>query len=132
MKNSLLITKYILDILKQNTELMKIISIDKFYPIDAKLSSSFPFAVILRTQLIPSSSKDGIYMDIVKFSVIIVDNTYIGSVTIADAVRNALDRHKYKSDEVNISYIKIEGASEGYYNDAYVQELNFSAEFNVN
>lgn len=131
MTNSLKLVKYILEILKLDENLSKHISIDKIFPIDARLSTSFPFAVIQRTSLIPSSSKDGIYEDTVNFTIAIADDNYIGSVNIAQAIRNALDIRSYKTDEVCIRQLRLTGASETLYNDTFIQELNFTVQFDV-
>ena len=69
MTNSLLITKYIRTILSQNDYLMKKIPIKRFFPIEVKQGTKFPFAVISRTGMIDTQSKDGIYEDTVKCDV---------------------------------------------------------------
>ena len=130
MTNSLLITKYIRTILSQNDELMKKIPIKQFYPVDAKLSTTFPFAVIIRTGMMDNQSKDGIYEDIVTVSIIVVDDNYYGSIDIANEIRNWLEGHCYKDETINITQIKLSSTSEGYYNDAFVQELIFTIKIN--
>ena len=126
MTNSLLITKYIRTILSQNAELMKKIPIKRFYPVDAKLSTTFPFAVIIRTGMMDNQSKDGIYEDTVTVSIIVVDDNYYGSLEIANEIRNWLEGHRYKDETINITRMKLNSASEGYYNDAFIQELIFN------
>ncbi len=126
MKNSLLITKYIRTILAEDIKLMKMIPIKQFFPIDAKLSTKYPFSVIVRTGMMDNSSKDGIYEDVVNVSVIVVDDNYNGSIEIANEIRNWLEGHKYKNEEINITRIKLSSATETYYNDAFIQELGFN------
>lgn len=130
MINSLLITKYIRTILSQDNNLMKKIPIKQFYPVDAKLSTTFPFAVIIRTGMIDNQSKDGIYEDIVTVSIIVVDDNYYGSIDIANEIRNWLEGHCYKDETINITQMKLSSTSEGYYNDAFVQELIFTININ--
>ena len=130
MKNTLKVTKYILAMLKADENLKEYISADKFYPIDAKLSSTFPFAVMQRTGIVPASTKDGIFQESVDYTIIIVDDNYAGSIDIAEAVRQTLDRHSYKTDEICISRITLTGSTETYYNDSYIQQLDFKIEFN--
>lgn len=130
MTNSLLITKYIRTILSYDSNLMKKIPIKQFYPVDAKLSTTFPFAVIIRTGMMDNQSKDGIYEDIVTVSIIVVDDNYYGSIDIANEIRNWLEGHCYKDETINITQIKLSSTSEGYYNDAFVQELIFTIKIN--
>lgn len=130
MTNSLLITKYIRTILSQNAYLMKKIPIKRFFPIDAKQGTKFPFAVISRTGMIDTQSKDGIYEDTVTVSIIVVDDNYYGSLEIANEIRNWLEGHRYKDETINITRMKLNSASEGYYNDAFIQELLFTITIN--
>lgn len=130
MTNSLLITKYIRTILSQDSNLMKKIPIKQFYPVDAKLSTTFPFVVIIRTGMMDNQSKDGIYEDIVTVSIIVVDDNYYGSIDIANEIRNWLEGHCYKDETINITQMKLSSTSEGYYNDAFVQELIFTININ--
>lgn len=127
MINSLKLTKYVLEILKLDENLVKYIPYKSIYPIDARLSSKFPFAVIQRTSVIPANAKDGTYEDTVYFSLMIVDDNYIGSVNIAEAIRTALDRRAYKTDEINIRSIRLVGASETLYDESFIQQLDFIA-----
>jgi hypothetical protein len=57
----------------------------------------------------------------------IVDDNYIGSVNIAEAIRTALDRRAYKTDEINIRSIRLVGASETLYDESFIQQLDFIA-----
>ena len=109
---------------------MKKIPIKQFYPVDAKLSTTFPFAVIIRTGMMDNQSKDGIYEDTVTVSIIVVDDNYYGSIDIANEIRNWLEGHCYKDETINITQMKLSSTSEGYYNDAFVQELIFTININ--
>jgi hypothetical protein len=126
MKNSLLITKYIRTILEQDKTLMAKISIKQFFPIDAKLSTKFPFCVVRRTGMNDFSSKDGIYEDQITVSLIVVDDNYFGSIEIANEIRNWLEAHRYSDDTINITQMRLTSSTEGYLNDAYIQELIFT------
>lgn len=130
MKNSLLITKYIRTILSQDTELMKKIPIKQFFPVDAKLTTKFPFAVIIRSGMQDNSSKDGIYEDVITVSIIVVDNNYNDAIDIANEIRNWLEGHSYKDNDINIRRIRLSSSNESYYNDAFLQELDFNVYIN--
>lgn len=130
MTNSLLITKYLREILSKDKELMKMIPIDKIFAIDAKLSTKFPFAAIERTNITSIRCKDGQYEDTVSVTIYIADNTYIGSVNIANEIRHWLEGHRYKDDTITISDVRLSGASEVYVNDAYIHKLDFEIKVN--
>ena len=130
MTNSLLITKYIRTILSHDSNLMKKIPINQLYPVAAKTGTLFPYSVIIRTGMVNNQSKDGIYEDIVTVSIIVVDDNYYGSIDIANEIRNWLEGHSYKDETINITQMKLSSTSEGYYNDAFVQELIFSININ--
>lgn len=126
MTNSLLITKYIRMILEQDKTLMKMIPIKQFFPIDAKLTTKFPFGVIMRTGMNDSLSKDGLYEDVVSIEIIIVDDNYINSIEIANEVRNFLENHSYRDDNIFIRQIRLSSTAEGLENNAFVQYLQFN------
>ena len=126
MKNSLLITKYIRTILEQDSKLMKMIPIDHFYPVDAKQGTKFPFAVIIRTGMQDNISKDGIYEDIINISIIVVDDNYFGSIEIINEIRNWLEGHRYKNDEICITRFQMTSTSESFYNNAFLQEITLN------
>lgn len=131
MNNTLKLTKYILDILKSDDGVKQVISTNNIFPVDARLGTDFPFSVVTRTSMQCADAKDGRYEDIVYFSVVVVDDTYIGSIDIAQAMRNALDHHDYRNDEVSISEIRLENATENLYNDVFIQQLDFVAYFDL-
>ena len=130
MKNSLLITKYLRQILSEDKALMKMIPIEKFFPIDAKLTTKFPFVVILRTGINDTLSKDGIYEDVLSVTIYVVDDNYGGSIAIANEIRNWLEGHRYKDNDINITRMKLSSATEGLERDSFVQELNFNIYIN--
>lgn len=127
MKHSLLITKYLLRILESNNDLKSLIDIKNIYPVDARLSSQFPFAVIQRTSINAANSKDGNYEDTVYFTVAVVDDNYVGAVTIADKIRETFENNNYRDDDIYVHYIRLTSSTETIYNDTNVQLMDFSA-----
>ena len=126
MQKTFLITKYIRKILSMNEDLMKMIPIERIFPVDAKQGTKFPFVVVARTGLIESSSKDGIYQDNIEVTVIVVDDNYVNSIEIANEIRKWLEGHIYKDEDINIRKIRLVSTSEAFYNNAYIQEMGFS------
>ena len=125
MKNSILISKYIITLLKQNEDLTSLVG-DRIYPIDAKQGTTFPFIVVRRQNITTEYNKDGISYDTVSFSVIVVAMNYIDSVIIAQEVRKSLELYRGAIDNnTNIKLIHFTGISEDLYNNAFVQQLTF-------
>jgi hypothetical protein len=120
-----MITKYIRHILSLNTDLMARIPISRFFPIDAKMGTSFPFCVIQRTGIQASGTKDGMCEDNVYVSLKIVDDDYTNSVEIADEIRNWLEGHRFSDDTINIKRITLNGCNETIDNNGFIQQLNF-------
>lgn len=124
MNQSLKITSYIIEILKQNTELIDFVG-DKIFPIDAKLGTDFPFIVINRNSIQPQYSKDGNSCDIITVAIAIADPIYAKAVDIATLVRESLEFKKFRIDDVVIKDIRITYCSESIQNDCVVQEIQF-------
>lgn len=127
MTNSILITKYILQILKSNKELLRLIPETNIMPIDARLGTKFPFAVIQRNSITVSSCKDGTYQDTVNFTIAVADDNYIGAVTIANEIRKTLEGYGWRDNDMFVHNIVLTNANETIYNDTQIQTLDFSA-----
>lgn len=128
MKNSLLITKYVIDILQSNETLAGLMDTANIYPIDAKQGTNFPFAVINRTGILPARSKDGSYTETVDFIISVVDDSYKGSVVLANEIRRALEGQSFKDEETTLHRIRLSQAYESFYSNAFIQQLNFQVD----
>ena len=127
-----LVTQYILKLLNADVEVKKIFKTN-IYPLNAKQSSKFPFAVMKRGDITPHYSKDGHHQYDVDVDIVVVDDTYIGSVNAAEAVRKALELRSFtdsKTGETIISRITLDSADETMINDAFVQSIRFKLEMN--
>lgn len=124
-KQTLLCTKYIRQIIIENTPALQ----NRVFPLDARMSTKLPFAVLIRDNVVPSSfTKDGIAEDTVTVSVYVLSRDYDSGVTIANDLRTLLDQKRYKKDDVCISLIKFIGADENYTDaggGAFIQQLKF-------
>lgn len=124
-KQALFTTKYILELLNANSELVDIVA-DRIFPLDAKQSTTFPFIVIQRDNIVINYlTKDQYVNDEANVSIYIVSQTYLQAIDIAQLVRLSLER---KHNDV-IEDIKFTGAQESYYNNSFVQVLNFNIEY---
>lgn len=125
MINSILINEYILKMLNTNESLVAMAK-DRIFPIDAQMGTEFPFIVMNRGSIQTSYCKDGAYDDSVSVTVTVVASTYKDSVKLANEVRRALEKKRYEDDDIYISDIKLTNVYESFYNDAYIQQLDFS------
>ena len=125
MKQSLSITKYVLNLLKQNTALMDLVPYAKIYPIYAKQGTTYPFIVITRDSVLSAYSKDGCFEDTVTVTATAVTDKFDVSVSIASEIRNSLEGKRYKDDNIYISQITMKSADETAYNKAFIQQLTF-------
>jgi len=125
-KQSLLITKYVRKIIVDNISALQ----NRCYALDARTGTKLPFAVLIRDSVATTSyTKDGATEDTIGISVYVVSRDYDGGVTIANDIRNLLDRTRYNADGINISLIEFTGANENYTDSpspAFIQQLRFN------
>ena len=120
--SGLSVNKYIYNILI-NDEIIKGIVSNKIYPLVAEESTTFPFVIFRKNNVNTEYSKDGSVRDSVSFSVTAIAVDYITTIDIAERVRELLEnkRNNY------FNRITLESVTEDYMDNAYVQELTFTA-----
>lgn len=118
MDNSLLVGKYMLKILESNEELMQALPIDKCFAlcVDPNLAT-YPYMTFARSYIQPEYNKDfalrpRVTNNIVQLNIDIHDNTYDGSVELANLFRNALEGVGYRDEDISIDRFQLIGASE--------------------
>jgi len=131
MKKTILITKYIIDILKNNVNVSTKVTSNNILPLDAIEGTTFPFVIVKRNGISTQYTKDGAWKDSVQFSVIVAAEKYITSVDIAQAIREALEYKHFSftenSETTEIYNILFQGITEDIINNTYIQMLNFEA-----
>lgn len=133
MDNSLLISKYIQQILEESAEIKAIIGNDehKIFPLLQPDNLSFPFIVHARTGLTVNYTKDIEFgntgwCNIVNYTISCVSNEYIQCVELANAVRHAVETYRWKTKDIYIHPIQLLTVAEYTTdNDAFVEELQF-------
>jgi len=133
MDNSLLINKYVQQILEESEEIKAIIGNDehKIFPLLQPDTLTFPYIVHSRTGIQTFYTKDIEYTgqgwyNTVTFTVISVSDDYLQSVELANAVRHSLECYRWKDKDIYIHPIQLLSASEfTIEHDAFVQELQF-------
>ena len=136
MDNSLLISKYIQQILEESAEVTNIVGTDshKIFPLLQPDNLSFPFIVHSRTGLTVYYTKDieegpvG-WTNTINYTVSCVSNDYIQCLELANAVRHSLETYRWRDDNIYIHPIKLLTVSEYTTDtDTYVEELQFQIE----
>ncbi len=122
MVNSILIGKTIFKLLSASAELKKYVD-NKIYPLIADDGVTYPFIIYYRTSIRNIVCKDGYYEDEVGFSILVVSNSYIESLEIANIVRSIFEKNKLTDTIYNC---KVEDIDEDYNNNAYIQEIDFT------
>ena len=99
---------------------------DKVFPLIANADTTFPFIVYQRSSLMPIYTKDILTENQVSMTIIVVSDEYIQSLELANAVRHALEGHRYNDEDISISTMKMESVSEETLDDAYIQRMIFT------
>lgn len=133
MDNSLLISKYIQQILEESNEVKAIVGNDehKIFPLLQPDNLNFPFIVHARTGLSVQYTKDieighvG-WCNTINYTITCVSNDYIQCIELANAVRHAVETYRWKNNDIYIHPIQLLTATEYTLdNDAFVEELQF-------
>lgn len=133
MDNSLLISKYIQQILEENEEIRLIIgeNTHAIFPLLQPDNLNFPFIVHARTGLSVQYTKDieighvG-WCNTINYTITCVSNDYIQCIELANAVRHAVETYRWKNNDIYIHPIQLLTATEYTLdNDAFVEELQF-------
>ena len=119
--------KHIYQLLISDEQLKSFVG-DKIYPLVAEESVSYPFIIFTKESANGNYTKDLLTYDTVNISVAIAANNYFQTVQIAEQVRAILENHR----DNYFFNILFENVSEDYVEDAFIQQLNFSAKIKIN
>lgn len=131
--NSLLLSKYIQQILEESDEIQEMIGENehKIFPLLQPETLTFPFIVHARTGLTVNYTKDIEYGNIgwyntVNYTISCVSDDYVQCIELANAVRHAVETYRWKDKDIYIHPIQLLTVSEYTTdNDAFVEELQF-------
>lgn len=121
MKN-FLIGSDIVTLLNASNSITSLVG-NKIFPLVANATTTFPFIVYRRSYYTPENNKDW-ENEKCGIEIIVASNKYSESVTIANAVADALNHQT----TTNIEDIKINNTSESFYEDTYLQRVNIEVE----
>lgn len=122
MTTAISVNKYIYQILSSDSELKSLVK-EKIYPLIAEESTTFPFIIFKRNNIVTEYCKDGVVNDSVDVSIAIAAKNYNQTIAIAERIRELLElkRNEY------FKSIHLTSVAEDYVDDAFIQELNFNA-----
>ena len=118
--------KHIYQLLSNDSLLTSMVG-KKIYPLVAEESVTYPFVIFTKESVNGNYTKDFLQYDTVTISVAIAANNYYETVNIAERVRAILENHR---DSYFLSVL-LDNVTEEFLEDAYVQQLQFSAKINV-
>lgn len=119
--------KHIYSLLSSDSGLTEMVG-NKIYPLVAEESVSYPFVIFTKETVEGNYNKDLLVYDTVTISVAIAAVNYFQTVQIAERVRAILENYR---DSYFLN-ILLENVTEEFIEDAYVQQLQFSAKININ
>lgn len=125
-ETSISVNKRVYKILTSDKKLKEMVN-GNIYPLVADESVKYPFVIFTKESANGEYSKDMLMYDNATLSVAIAANNYFQTVDIAERVRALLENHR---DEYFLN-ILLDDVTEQYIEDAYVQELQFSAKIRI-
>ena len=130
---SILISKYIQQILEESEEVTAIVGTDqhKIFPLLQPDNLKFPFIVHSRNSISVTYNKDLEFGNIgwtneIEYIVSCVSNDYIQALELANAVRHSLEGYRWYTEDFHMHPIQVSNISEWTTDtDTFVQELHF-------
>ena len=121
----LVISKHIYSALSKSADIHKAVG-KKIYPIATKNEVPFPFIVYERDSVTPRYDKSGASVTDSVVNVYILSESYTQAIDIAEMVIDALERKEAVYDNFEVIGAVMQGASESYTANTFVQQITFS------
>lgn len=131
MTNSIYINKVIYERLTASPFIAQMCP-NKVFPLVAEQTTTFPFIVYWRDNVVSDNCKDGMHEDEVTFTVVVVSDNYPLSLELAHEARMCLEAMRIVTQGMVITDCKVTGIEENYSENAYVQTLSFACIVNNN
>lgn len=128
---SLSIGDHIFRKLTESSELRNLVG-DKIYPLSTVSETTFPFIVYRRGDIVARYTKDHYIGDSVKVEIAIMAEGYTQSVTIAEAVRRAIDCSVGVYDGFDVIDARMFKAEEDFIDETFVQLVIFELTTQIN
>ena len=121
----LVISKHIYSALSKSADIHKAVG-KKIYPIATKNEVPFPFIVYERDSVTPRYDKSGASVTDSVVNVYVLSESYTESLDIAEMVIDALERKEAVYDNFEVIGAVMQGASESYTANTFVQQITFN------
>ena len=121
----LVVSKHIYSALTASAELNKAVG-KNIYPIATKNEVPFPFIVYERDSVTPRYDKSGASVTDSVVNVYILSESYTQAIDIAEMVIDALERKDAIYDNFEVIGAVMQGASESYTANTFVQQVTFN------
>ena len=121
----LVISKHIYSALSKSADIKKAVG-NKIYPIATKNEVPFPFIVYERDNVTPRYDKSGASVTDSVVNVYILSESYTHAIDIAEMVIDALERKDAIYDNFEVIGAVMQGASESYTANTFVQQVTFN------
>ena len=120
------ISKHIYAALAGSEEIQKVMGKNKVFPIATKNEVPFPFIVYERDSVTPRYDKSGASVTESAVNVYVLAESYTESIDIAEMVIRALERKDATYDDFAVIGATMQGASESYTSNTFVQQISFN------
>lgn len=128
MDNSLKIGQYILEVLKDNEELISLLGEDKIWPIVARQDTLLPYITYTRDASNIQYTKITGHDNSISFTYRVFSEDYDEGLNIVNLLRNILERRTINfPNEIRINDIKVQSVYESFADDVFCQTITFSA-----
>ena len=128
MDNSLKIGQYILEVLKDNKELMSLLGENKIWPIVARQDTLLPYITYTRDASNIQYAKITGHDNSILFTYRVFSEDYDKGLNIVNLLRNILERRTINfPNEIIINDIKVQSVYESFSDDVFCQTITFSA-----
>lgn len=128
MDNSLKIGQYILEVLKDNEELMSLLGEGKIWPITARQDTLLPYITYTRDASNIEYTKITGHDNTIIFTYRVFSEDYDEGLNIVNLLRNILERRTINfPNEIKINDIKVQNVYESFADDVFIQVITFSA-----
>ena len=121
----LVISKHIYSALSKSADINEAVG-TKIYPIATKNEVPFPFIVYERDSVTPRYDKSGASVTDSVVNVYVLSESYTQSIDIAEMVIDALEREEALYDNFEVIGAIMQGASESYTANTFVQQITFN------
>ena len=125
MDNSVKAGYYIVEALKNESELTELLGQDKIWPLAAIDATAFPFILYSRDSINVQYTKCCNHDNQVVITFRVYSKNYLESLDIANTLRSILEHKQLITEDIKINEMKLISVNELYGEDAFCQLLSF-------